>query len=64
MKHFIILRAIDDCDVSVAIEDITSIHEERNRTVVTYGPEGKGWNVKDSVANVVKRINEVNNNLK
>ena len=27
MKHFIILRAIDDCDVSVDIEDITSIQK-------------------------------------
>ena len=63
MKHFIIL---DYCDcsrnVSIPIEDITSIRECGDYTEVYYGAENI-CRVKNSVQEVVKRINEVINNL-
>ena len=63
MKHFIIL---DYCDgresVSVPIEDITSIRGHSNCVEVHYGTESV-CRVKNSVQEIVKRINEVSNNL-
>jgi len=64
MKHFIIL---DYCDcsrnvISIPIEDITSIHERSSCVEVYYGTESV-CRVKNSVQEIVKRINEVSNNL-
>lgn len=65
MKHFIILDYYHDNKdkVSVPIEDITRIFGTGNRTDVYYGAEGKYIEVSNSVQEVVKRINEVINNL-
>ena len=64
MKHFVILDYYHDRKdkVSLPIEDITSIFATGNRTDVYYG-EGKHIAVINSVQEVVKRINEVMNNL-
>ena len=64
MKHFIILDYYHDRKdkVSLPIEDITRIFATGNRTDVYYG-EGKHIEVSNSVQEIVKRINEVINNL-
>jgi len=67
MRQFIILTGIDGSKVSVDINDIVTMHEESKGwdniyTTVDYGVNGKGWNVKESVEEIVKRINEINNN--
>lgn len=68
MKHFIILTGVTGNDVSVDINDITSIVRKKSRegytyTSVSYGTEGFSLNVEESVKEIVRRINEVNNNL-
>ena len=68
MKHFIILTGVTGKDVSVDINDITSIVRKKSRegytyTSVSYGAEGYALNVEESVKEIVRRINEVNNNL-
>ena len=68
MRNFIILTGVDNMDVSVDINDITSVSEEASScgslhyTVVHYGDKGKMYNVKEPVKEIVWRINEVNNN--
>ena len=68
MKHFIILTGVTGKDVSVDINDITSIVRKKARegytyTSVSYGTEGFSLNVEESVKEIVRRINEVSNNL-
>ena len=68
MRNFIILTGIDDMDVSVDINDIVSMSGEsrsygrEHYTAVYYGDKGDIYNVKESVKEIVRRINEVNNN--
>lgn len=70
MRNFIILTGIDYMEVSVDINDITSMSGETslsgraNYTAVYYGSKGDVYNVKEPVKEIVRRINEVNNNLK
>ena len=70
MRNFIILTGVDDMDVSVDINDITSMSGETSScgslhyTVVHYGDKGKMYSVKDSVKEIVRRINEENNDIK
>ena len=69
MRNFIILTGVTGKDVSVDINDITSIVRKKSRegytyTSVSYGAEGYALNVKEPVKEIVRRINEVNNNLK
>jgi len=69
MRNFIILTGVTGKDVSVDINDITSIVRKKSRegytyTSVSYGAEGYALNVKEPVKEIVWRINEVNNNLK
>ena len=67
MRQFIILTGIDGSKVSVDINDIITMHAEisnygKKYTTVEYKQDGKGWNVKESVEEIVKRINDINNN--
>ena len=62
MKHFIILNYYNSRkSVSVPIEDIRSISECDDYTEVHYGEDSIS-RVKNSVQEIVKRINEVINN--
>ena len=69
MRQFIILTGIDGSKVSVDINDIVTMHSKKSNycgkngyTIVEYKQNGKVWNVKESVEEIVKRINEINNN--
>lgn len=69
MRNFIILTGVTGKDVSVDINDITSIVRKKSRegytyTSVSYGAEGYALNVKEPVKEIVRRINEVNNDIK
>lgn len=64
MKHFIIVKGRTGVDIAIPIEGIKTIYGEREYNVIVYGPESKEWYVKDKVEDVVRRINEVENNLK
>lgn len=63
MRQFIILTTIYRNALAVDINDIISIKEQGDTTVVTCRDEGNSWNVKESVTEIVKRINTINNKL-
>ncbi len=68
MRQFIILTTILGNDVAIDINDITSINRTENRngdtyTTVNYGGGDALWNVKESVTEIVKRINTINNKM-
>ena len=64
MRNFIILTGVTGSDISIDIDDITSIVCNWGQTTVYFDNDGNGWNVKESVQEIVKRINEINNNNK
>ena len=64
MRNFIILTGVTGRDISIDIDDITSIVGNWGQTTVYFDNDGNGWNVKESVQEIVKRINEINNNNK
>ena len=64
MRNFIILTGVTGRDISIDIDDITSIVCNWGQTTVYFDNDGNGWNVKESVQEIVKRINEINNNNK
>jgi len=67
MRQFIILTAIGGSKVSIDINDIVTMHPKTSKyggkryTTVEYKRIIE-WNVKESVEEIVKRINEINNN--
>ena len=64
MRNFIILTGVTGKDISIDIDDITSIVGNWGHTTVYFDNDGNGWNVNESVQEIVKRINEINNNNK
>ena len=70
MRNFIILTDADSCGkISLDINNIDIMSEEscgwgKRLTKVSYGHKGDYINVKEPVQEIVKRINEVNNNEK
>ena len=70
MRNFIILTDVDSCgEISLDINDIDIMSEEscgwgERLTKVSYGHKGDYINVKETVQEIVKRINEINNNNK
>lgn len=68
MRNFIILTDADSYgDISLDINDIDIMSEEscgwgERNTIVSYGHKGDYINVKESVQEIVKRINQINNN--
>lgn len=63
MRQFIVLTTIYRNALAVDINDIISIKEQGGTTVVTCRDEGNSWNVEESVTEIVKRINTINNKL-
>ena len=61
MRQFIILTAIDGTDVAVDVNDIISLSRGCDKTTVTCQQEGNSWYVRESVTEIVKRINTINN---
>ena len=71
MKQFIILTAVDSRAVAIDIDSIITMHRELtgyrdddNYTSIIYGNPVRQWNVKETVEEIIKRINAINNKLK
>ena len=63
MRQFIILTDALGDDLAIDINDIVSISRGCGKTTVTCWQKDNSWYVKESVTEIVKRINTINNKM-